>query len=83
MSRLVRLNDTHPTPDGVPRLTKEQAVIITAFTGIMCCDMQDLHEYAKRKLGITDDLGSMGIVMIADRLKHVARKDFMALLPEG
>ena len=33
------------------RLTKEQAKILTAFTGYLCGDFSSFHEYAERLLG--------------------------------
>ena len=33
------------------KLTKEQAVIISGFTGYLCCKFSDLHAEIERKLG--------------------------------
>jgi hypothetical protein len=35
----------------VPKLTKEQAAIICAYTGIVCGDIADVRRYAERVLG--------------------------------
>jgi len=33
------------------RLTKEQAVVITGFTGILACDFSDFHAEVEARLG--------------------------------
>lgn len=35
----------------IPALTKEQAVIISAYTGFTACNFGDLHEAVEKKLG--------------------------------
>jgi hypothetical protein len=65
------------------RLTKEQAVILTAQTGVLCCDFSDFHEYAERILERqiwTHEFGSASISM---QLKKASREDFRSILPEG
>jgi len=33
-----------------PKLTKEQAVIISGYTGVLICDLADFHEDVKKRL---------------------------------
>lgn len=64
------------------RLTKEQAAIIGAFTGIACGPFADIQEYAEKKLGRsiwTHEFGGS----INDELKKATKADFIALCHEG
>lgn len=61
------------------RLTKEQAAVIGAFTGIAAGPFGDIHEYAERVLGrpiLTHEFASHDLW---DRLKDAARADFLSL----
>lgn len=61
------------------RLTKEQAAIIGAFTGIACGPFRDIHEYAERKLGRSVWSHQFAVRLFMDELKEAAREDFLAL----
>ena len=58
------------------RLTKEQAVIISAYTGILHGPvMSELHEYIETKLGrpvMTHEIPS-----VLEQVKNLATKDFL------
>lgn len=62
---------------GVPNLTKEQAAIIGAYTGILCGPFQDLHEYAERVLG--RPVWTHQFPSLFQELKDAAKADFIAL----
>ena len=62
-----------------PKLTKEQAAIIGAFTGVLCGPPRDVQEYAEKLLGrplwsceILTERGS-------EELMEAARADFLAI----
>ena len=62
-----------------PTLTKEQAAIIGAYTGIVCGPFKDLHEYAKKVLQRpiwTHQFADKGV---AEELRTAAKADFIAL----
>lgn len=62
-----------------PRLTKEQAAIIGAYTGWTLGPFADIHEYAERKLGRpvwTHEFSSQKFV---EKLREASKEDFMAL----
>ncbi len=64
----------------VPKLTKEQAAIISAFTGKMCCkDFSDFHEYVEKIMGRPVWTHEMGNQDIAEQIKEAARADCLAL----
>lgn len=65
------------------QLTKEQAVILSAFTGLKMCKFDDLHAYIERKLGrpvFTHELASEDIW---ESIKEASRKDFEKLIPDS
>lgn len=63
-------------------LTKEQALIITGFTGIQCCqDFGDFHADVERRLEMA--VFTHQLPALADRIKDAYRDDFMAMLKAG
>lgn len=62
------------------RLTKEQAAIIGAFTGITASNFSVIHEYAERKLGRSIWTHEFGSEEFASELKEAARVDFMSIV---
>ncbi|WP_431290447.1 hypothetical protein [Burkholderia cepacia] len=62
------------------KLTREQAVIITGFTGVLCCKFSDFHADAERRKG-----GPIWVHEFAsnkDELKKLYHDDFMNLIPD-
>ena len=64
------------------RLTKEQAAIIGAFTGICCGPFADVQEYADRVLGHPTWTHEFGSREFAAKLKDAAKADFLAICYE-
>lgn len=60
----------------VPRLTKEQAAIAGAFTGITFGPFSDIHEYAERVLGRPVWTHEFASKTLSAELKEAARRDF-------
>ena len=61
----------------IPRLTKEQAAIIGAFTGIACGPFRDIQEYAEKKFGRPIWTHEFADRELAEELKELAREDFL------
>ncbi|WP_411033366.1 hypothetical protein [Shinella sp. BYT-45] len=64
------------------RLTKEQAAIIGAYTGITASNFSVVHEYAERKLGRpiwTHEFADEGLTA---ELKEASREDFLSIVYE-
>ncbi len=70
-------------PQTLTRLTKEQAAVISAFTGVMCGNFGDLVAYAETKFPQSGGLTCRAMLMLADQLREKARPDFLAMQPEG
>lgn len=63
------------------QLTKEQAVVLTGFTGIMFVrNFSDYHEDVERRMG--RPIWTHQFPALADEIKELYRADFMAMIPE-
>lgn len=65
------------------KLTKEQAVVITGFTGIMSCNFSDFHADVERRMG--RPVFTHEFAFNADEVKELYREDFLDMIdaPEG
>jgi hypothetical protein len=60
-------------------MTKREKIIVSAYTGILMCDFDDLHKYIEEKLGRpvwTHELASEKVVA---ELKEKSKDDFLAI----
>lgn len=69
-----------PTTEPVPKLTRRQAAIIGAFTGIACGPFGDIHEYVDSLPGFK----GIGTISFADKgvweqINRACRDDFLAI----
>ena len=64
----------------LPMLTREQAAVIGAFTGITCSPFSCIHEYAERVLGRSIWTHEFASERLMEELKEAARADFMKLV---
>jgi len=65
------------------RLTKEQAAIIGAYTGVTAGSFGDIHEYAERILGRRIFTHEFASEALAQKLKEATKDDFLAICNEG
>ncbi len=63
------------------RLTKEQAIILTGFTGVLCCKFGDFHEDVEKKLG--EPITTLGFGLRAKEIKELYREDFLKIIPDA
>lgn len=67
----------------IPKLTKEQAVIIMGFTGISTCPFSVFHEDVEKRLGRPVFTHQFGNKEFADEIKELYREDFINLCVVG
>lgn len=60
-------------------MTKEEKLIVTAYTGILMVDFVDIHKYAEDKLGRPVWSHEFGTEEFISEFKDSVRKDFMEL----
>lgn len=65
----------------VPKLTPEQAAIISAYTGYLIGNFAEMHEYVEKVMGRPVWTHEMGSQVIADQIREASRADFLALNP--
>lgn len=64
------------------RLTREQAAIVGAYTGITAGCFSDIQEYAEKKLGRPIFTHEFGSKELSEELKSAAKQDFIAICAE-
>lgn len=67
----------------VQRLTKEQAAIIGAYTGITASNFSVIHEYAEKVLKRPVWSYEFASQETMEELKDASRKDFLSIAYEG
>ena len=64
-------------------MTKREAAIVSAYTGIMLGSFADMQEYAEELFGRPVWTHEFGTNEVADRLKELSGPDFMGLSVAG
>ena len=65
------------------KLTKEQAIIITGYTGIMACNFTDFHEDVEKRLGYPVMSHEFGFANMRERIRDCYKEDFIAMCYAG
>lgn len=63
-------------------MTKREAAIVSAYTGILLGSFGDMQEYADELLGEPTWTHQFGDADFADRLKELAKPDFIGIKVE-
>ena len=66
----------------VPTLTKEQAVIITGFTGYAACSLSELQEDVEKRLGRPVWTHEFADEDVRKKIRDAYRGDFVAMCPK-
>jgi hypothetical protein len=69
-------------PYRIPRLTKEQAAIIGAYTGFTAGPFGDIQEYAEKILGRSVWTHEFADRALMEELKAAAKPDFLSICHE-
>jgi hypothetical protein len=67
----------------IPALTKEQAFVLTGFTGISCCNFSDFHGDVERRLGRPVWTHEFAVQEFVDEIRELYRADFMSIVSEA
>ena len=62
------------------KLTIEQAIVITGFTGITACHFSDFHGDVEKRLGHPVWTHQFGDKEFMEKIQELYRQDFMAML---
>ncbi len=61
------------------KLTKEQAIVVTGFTGIAMCSFSDFHEDVEKRLGRPVWTHEFGSEKLTSEIKNLYKEDFMKI----
>lgn len=65
------------------KLTKEQAIIISAYTGFTACNFGDLHEAVEQKLGRSVFTHEFASPVLKKQIQDAFREEFIAICHQG
>ena len=61
------------------RLTKEQAIIITGYTGYLACEFSLFHEDVEKRMGRPVFTHEFGKEQFTEQLRDLYRVDYLAI----
>jgi hypothetical protein len=64
------------------KLTKEQAIVITGYTGITACNFSDFHGDVEKRLGHPVWTHQFGDKQFAKKIQELYRADFMEMVTQ-
>lgn len=59
-------------------MTKKEAIVLSAFTGVLLCDFDDYQKYVENLFGCTLSTGEL--LMLKEDIQEKAREDAMKIL---
>jgi hypothetical protein len=62
------------------KLTKEQAIVITGFTGVTACQFGDFHGDVEKRLGHPVWTHQFGDKEFMEKIQELYREDFLEML---
>jgi len=65
------------------KLTREQAAIVSAYTGYLIGPFSDMHAYIEKIMGRPVWTHEMASEKLIDQIREAAKEDFIALAPEA
>ena len=60
-------------------MTKREAAIVSAYTGVLIGSFDDMHEYVEAKLGRPVWVHEMGDAEMANEIRVAAKTDFIGI----
>ena len=60
-------------------MTKKEKIIVSAYTGYLMCDFQDMHEYIEEKLGRPVWTHELAFDEVQEEIREAVYDDFIAL----
>jgi hypothetical protein len=64
------------------KLTKEQAIVITGYTGITACNFGDFHGDVEKRLGHPVWVHQFGDKQFMEKIQELYRADFMEMVTQ-
>lgn len=60
-------------------MTKHEKIVVSAYTGVLMCNFDELHKYVEEKLGRPVWTHEFASTDIQNEIKDKVRADFLAL----
>lgn len=60
-------------------MTKQEKIVVSAYTGILMCDFSDLHEYIEKKLGRPVWTHEMASEEVQKEIRQKTKDDFLEI----
>ena len=60
-------------------MTKQERIIVSAYTGVLMCDFADVHKYIEEKLGRPVWAHEMALETVQKEIHDKTRNDFLSL----
>ena len=60
-------------------MTKEEKLIVSAYTGVLMTEFNDLHEFIEEKLGRPVWTHELANELVVEELKMAVKEDFLKL----
>ena len=60
-------------------MTKQEKIIVSAYTGYLMCDFSDMHKYIEEKMGRPVWTHEMGDKKMQSVIHQAVKPDFLAL----
>lgn len=64
-------------------MTKQEKIIVSAYTGVLMCSFEDMHKYIEEKLGRPVWTHELASDAVESEIKAAVKPDFIALCAEG
>ena len=64
----------------IQKLTKDQALVITGYTGILACSFSDFHEDVEKRLQRHVFTHEFASPIVMEKIKEAYEKDFMGMI---
>ena len=63
-------------------MTKYEAIVVSAYTGFLMCDFNDMHEYIEKKLGRPIWTHEFADKNIWEEIREKVKPDFLKICEE-
>lgn len=63
-------------------MTKHEAIVISAYTGILMCDFGDMHEFIEKIMGRPVWTHELGSDEMHERIKEKVKPEFLRICAE-
>ena len=60
-------------------MTKQERIIVSAYTGYLMCDFNDVHKYMEEKMGRPLWTHELAFPEVQDEIRELIKEDFLAL----